>query len=533
VPATSSGKSDRRMTNIHLTFKRLPNAVFLLAAATLVLAVPTPASAQAQVSVTEIAEKSDFLELAIDGVRADEALVSNGEVVVYFSAPIDVQNVDALAEARANWIETIEYGYDSLVIRFAQDVALSAEIDTGAVRIRATRTATDTDQLAPGTADPEAIRLEYYRALVLLETGNPHGARAILVEQLRRDPTNIEIILLLAQAEERLRRPRRAIALYDKALALDPNLPAAIRDRRRLNRDTADTFGIETRYQDVTNGETQVITTLDGQISSTTGFALSFEAQNRALDSGTVSRPNGDNGQFDGDRQRAELTLATPANRFGSQTASVFGSNQVAGAGIGWEYVANDTTWQFEGLYSEPDFNFVEGIVEGGSRDRVAGSWRRQLSDLYELSAGMALNHYSLSGDHAGTGSETTAEIRRVIAAPWPFATVGYRFDAEYMLNSQTNDLTGANLLPLSSRETHNIDVSTEGYLTDFVRARGLAGYTYDRLNGGGGPQGEVSLIYEPLDDLEITTTLGTSLTASRGTDNQLIYGGISLRTRF
>ena len=244
-------------------------------------------------------------------------------------------------------------------------------------------------------------------------------------------------------------------------------------------------------------------------------------------------RPNGDNRQFDGDRQRAELTLSTPSNRFGTQSASVFGSDQVVGTGVGWEYTTNDTTWQLEGLYSEPDFNFVEGIVEGGARDRVAGSWRHQLSDLYELSAGMALNHYSLAGDHAGTGSEATAEIRRVIAAPWPFATVGYRFDAEYMLNSQTNDLTGASLLPLSSRETHNIDVSTEGYLTDFLRARGLAGYSYDRLNGGGGPQGELSLIYEPLDDLEITTTLGTSLTASRGTDNQLIYGGISLRTRF
>jgi tetratricopeptide (TPR) repeat protein len=505
----------------------------LLALVVFCLALPRPSGAQTLISLTEVEAKADFLELAIDGIRADEAFVSNGEVVVYFSAPIDVQNIDALAEARADWIETIEYGYDSLVIRFAQDTELSTEIDGGTVRIRATRDTTDTDELIPGSADPQSIRLEYYRALVLIESGAVHKGRAILVDQLRRDPTNIEVILLLAQAEERLRRPRRAIALYDKALALDPNLPSAIRDRRRLNRDTADTVGITTRYQDVTNGETQVITTLDGRISSDTGFALSFEAQNRAMDSGTVSRPNGDNGQFDGDRQRAEVTLTTPNNRFGAQSVSIFGSTQVAGVGVGLDYVADDTTWQAEGLYSEPDFNFVEGIVEGGARDRLAGSWRRQLADLYELSAGLALNRYSLSGEHAGTGAETTAEIRRVIAAPWPFATIGYRFDAEYILNSQTNDLTGANLLPLSSRETHNIDVSTEGYLTDFLRARGLAGYSYDRLNGGGGPQAELNLIYEPLVDLEITTTLGTSLTASRGTDNQLIYGGISIRTRF
>jgi tetratricopeptide (TPR) repeat protein len=480
----------------------------------------------------ETEARADFLELSLTGVRADEALVSNGEAVVYFATPIEVTDINALTEARADWIETIEYGYDSVVIRFAESVQISTVIEGGFAIIRATRTDLETASTVPGTADPQLVRLNYYRALVLIESGDLHAGRAVLVEQLRLDPTNIEVILLLAQAEERLRRPQRAIALYDKAIARDPNLPRAIRDRRRLHREAADTVTIGSRYQDVANGETQVITTLEGQVTSATGFALDVALQNRNLDSGTVSRPNGDNRQFDGHRQRASLTVITPDNRFGTQFVSVFGSSQIIGSGAAWESARKSGNWRIEGRYSEPDFNYVESIVEGGARDRLAASWQRQLRDLYQLSAGAALNRYTLSGDHAGAGAEITGEIRRVITAPWPYATIGYRFDAEYILNSQTVEATGASLLPLGSRETHSLDISTEGYLADFLRARGTAGYSYDRMNGGG-PQAEVNLIYEPLVDLEITTTLGTSLTASRGTDNQLIYGGISLTTRF
>ena len=179
------------MISILSTLCRPSRSLLLGVLATVALGLPQVATGQTRVSLTEISAENDFLELAIEGVRADEALVSNGEVVVYFSAPIDVQNVDALAETRADWIETIEYGYDSLVVRFAQDVEVSTEIDGGTVRIRATRQDTATVRPLPGTADPEAIRLEYYRALVLIETGDVHKGRAILVEQLRRDPTNI------------------------------------------------------------------------------------------------------------------------------------------------------------------------------------------------------------------------------------------------------------------------------------------------------------------------------------------------------
>lgn len=507
------------------------------------------AAAQVPVRIAEPEIVGGEMLLALTGPATEEILVEKQEVVLRYAQPITPEGVDAAARVGATWIETIAYGYDSLVIRFAADVEITVDGTGGIVIIEGKREiaepgktaageTTTAQRTAPSTApgpnppDPEETRLEFYRALTLIESGEVREGRALLVEANRRDPRNIEVILLLAQAEERLGRPMRAIALYDEALALDPALPAAIRDKRRLHREVADTARIRTRWQDVANGETQLITAIDGRAVSGMGWLLDYMLENRDVDTGSLNRPNGDVSAFDGSRQRGSVTLTMPRDLMGTFSASLYGSNHVVGAGLRWEQRDGDQSWALDGRVSEPAYTFLEGIVEGGARDRAEASWRRTLGRLYDLSARLSVNRYTLDGDHAGASAGGAAEIRRIIHAPLPFATIGYRFEADYVLNSQESDLTRNELLPLSSTETHTIDASLEGYLTDYLRARGSAGYTYDRLNGGG-PTAEASLIYEPLVDLEIIVSVGTSLTSSRGTDNQLTYGELSVRTRF
>ena len=247
---------------------------------------------------------------------------------------------------------------------------------------------------------------------------------------------------------------------------------------------------------------------------------------------GAVTGRDGSVERFEGDRQRASLSLTAPRHDNMQVAGSLYASTYRAGAGIRVDLDEGTSRIGLEARWSEPDFNFVEGIVSGGARDRLAADWQGRLGDVYEFSAGSALNRYSLDGDHAGTGAEFVLEARRRLPEHWPLSTVGYRFDAEYILNAQDNPNTGADLLPLSSREGHTFDTTAERDFGPYIRVQGIAGYTFDRLNGGG-PLAEITVIYEPLVDLEISTTLGTSLNESRGTKNQLFYGGLSLRTRF
>lgn len=496
------------------------------------LLVAASAHAQAPVTLRASTDSGTALDLVIRGAVPQDTELEGQEVVLRFPGPIEPREVDAAVQDGAAWIETIEYGYDSLLIRFAEGVEVLVEPRSDGVTLFASRPAVEEAPAAEQRNDPQRIRLDYYRALAQIESGAVADGRAMLVGLLRADPRNIEVMLLLARAEEQLGRPRQAVALYDRALALDPNLPGAIRDRQRLARDLADTARIVTRFQDVENGETQILTALDGRVSSAEGTSLEYLLENRNMVAGAVTRPSGAVERFEGDRQRAALTVTPPRDGAAQVSASLYASNYVAGAGLALDLDRGTSRVGLEARWSEPDFNFVEGIVFGGARDRVAADWQWQAGEVYQFTAGTALNRYSLDGDHAGAGAEFLLEARRLLPEHWPLSTVGYRFDAEYMLNSQANPASGADLLPLSSREGHTFDATAERALGPYIRAQGIAGYTYDRLNGGG-PLAEVSLIYEPLVDLEISTTLGTNISESRGTKNQLFYGGLSLRTRF
>lgn len=507
-------------------------AGLLLAAGLLGPLTGKQASAQVALEVQARSQTAGAFTLQMRGVAAAGTEIDGQELVIRFARPIAPEGVEQAALGFPEWIETIEYGYDSLVVRFGPSVRFSAEATDRGVTVAADRPDPEPSPSASAAADPQRIRLNYYRALTLIESGAVAEGRALLVGLLRADPRNIEVILLTARAEEQLGRPRRAVALYDRALALDPRLPFAIRDRQRLARDLADTARISTRYQDVENGETQIITILDGRLFSARGPTLSFSLENRFMEAGTLTRPDGSTGSFEGDRQRGTLTLTAPREGDFLTSASLYASNDVAGVGAALDIDRGDSRYGFEARWSEPDYNFVEGIVYGGARDRIAADWQWLLDETYEVSAGGTLNRYSLDGDHAGAGVGLTFGVRRYLPEWWALSSVGYQFDAEYILNAQDNPATGDDRLPLSSREGHTVDATAERRIGDYARVQGLVGYTYDRLNGGG-PLSEVTLIYDPLVDLEIVTTLGTSINESRGTQNQLFYIELSLRTRF
>jgi len=375
-------------------------ALLVLLAGTLLWA--TAAGAQTVLTVDARPGGDTALTVTLRGAALDEVVIEGAEVIARFAGGITPEGVDRVAEAHGAWIETIEYGFDQIVIRFAPEARLLTERTGDGLTITASRpTADEAPPPPPGAApDPQRVRLNYYRALALIESGAVADGRAILVAQHRADPRNIEVLLLLARTEERMGRPRRAVALYDKALALDPELPFAIRDRQRLARDLADTARISTRYQDVENGETQVITTVDGQLSSREGLSLEYLVETRSVDAGAVTRRDGRVELFEGDRQRGAATIRLPRDGTLRLESSLFASNHVAGAGVGLDFDFGDSGVAVLARWSEPNFNFVEGIIDGGARDRVAVDWGWQYADTVEFSAGGALNRYTLDGDH-------------------------------------------------------------------------------------------------------------------------------------
>lgn len=492
--------------------------------------------AQAPVAVEDRQPADHALTVRVSATQVRRVLVESPEVLVLFARPIGPGELEAFAERRAGWIETVEYGYDSLVVRFLPDVAVTAEVVDNAVEIRASRV-DSAAAAAPGEngIDPQLVRLEYYRALTLMETGAVRQGRALLVEQNRVDPRNVEVLLLLAQAEERLGRRDQAIALLDRALELDPGNPQAVRDKARLHYDAADHAGLSVRFQDVENADSQRISVADGRFGIVPGVGFEYRLEDRDLQVDEARRADGRLAAFDGSRQFGTFRMARAAGETVGVGASLFAANDRVGVGVDLLTNLGATEWKFVAALNEPETDFVEGLIEGAGRDRLGVAVSESADDTLQVQGGVAVNRYTAGDEHAGTGFEFTGELRRQVYAPWPFVTVGYRLDAEYFTGTASRtaaDGTRFEPLPLTSREAHTVDAGAEGYLTDYLRARAFGGFTVDRLNGNG-PSMEVELVYEPLPELQVTAGMGSSLAVTRGTQSQLIFGGLSVRTRF
>jgi|GEM_PF-908401 len=507
-------------------------------AAVVLAATAAPAAAQAPVTIETATPTDDGLAVTISATQVRRLQVDGPEVFVQFARAIDPGAVEVFATRRADWLETAEYGYDSIVLRFLPEFVVTAQETGGVISIHVTKPDTSAAAPAaggPAAVDPQLVRLEYYRALTLMETGAVHQGRALLVTQLRLDPGNVEVILLLAQAEERLGHPERAIDLLDRALELDPGLQQAARDKARLHRDVADQARLSVLVQSVEDADDQRIAVLDGSYGLWPGVGFEYRFEDRHIKIDEVRRTDGRLVAFDGSRQFGRFRLAQRPDHGPGVGVSLFVANDTAGVGVDASLNLGPTAWQVDAAFNEPEKDYVEGLIDGAARDHVGLSVRHSENDALELSGGVSLNRYSIDDRHAGSAIELTGELRRVVYAPWPFVTVGYRLDAEYFDEAETataSDGTPFDLLPLSSREAHTVDVGIEGHLTDFVRARATGGYTYDRLNGHG-PAAEMELVYEPLPDLEVTAGMGTSLAVTRGAQSQLIFGGLSVRTRF
>ncbi|MEQ8395812.1 tetratricopeptide repeat protein [Thalassobaculum sp.] len=513
-------------------------AAIVLSAACLLASSGSAGYAQAPLAVVETTTPDGELAVTVSATEIRRILAHGPEVLVIFARPIAPGDIEAFAARRTEWLETVEYGYDSVLLRFLPEMTVTAAVVDNAVEIRATRPGTvlvaDTAG-APGAVDPNEVRLEYYRALTLIETGAVRQGRAILVELNQIDPRNIEVILLLAQAEERLGRRAQSIALLDRALDLDPKLPQVAKDKSRLHREVADHVGLSTRFQDVQDADTQRITVLDGRLDGSVGLAFEFRLEDRRLTVDQARRSDGRTADFDGDRQYGTFRLVHWPDDGPAVGASLFTSRDSAGVGIDLSGDAGATEWRLEAAIQEPEKDYIEGLIDGAARDHIGGTITHVPTDTLSLSGGMALNRYTQDDHHAGSSVEFTGEARMVVYAKWPFISIGYRLDAEYFTNSDkavAADGTEFERLPLSSREAHTLDTGVEAKLTDYLRGRAAGGYTYDRLNGHG-PSADIELVYEPLPDLEVAAGAGTSLAVSRGSQSQLVYGSLSVRTRF
>ncbi|MBK1838344.1 tetratricopeptide repeat protein [Azospirillum sp. YIM B02556] len=463
------------------------------------------------------------------------------ELVLRFSRPLgDVSGDVALDRVPArleSWVDNILYGYDSVVLVLAAGVEVEVSADRTGAAVALARSPAAAPAPAAEAADRAAgRRIDYFRALALMEGGDVRPARTLLRGLLAQDPKDAQSTALLGQAEERLGRWREAVMAYDTALELTPGEPSLVLGKALLLHANSDRSRFDLDWQKVRNADMQRIARLSGVQELGRSTSLTWALERREVDVDAARRGDGRLEPFHGARSRLEAALVHDWPDLQRSTLSFYAAPRTLGAGYihGWRDETSETRAGF--AWSEPSFAFLEGIVDGGRRDRLFVQHEDRLSDRWSLSLGAGYNRYGLAGA-ADLARSATLEgsLRYTLNAAGPLTSVGYVLDAEYVgRRKERQDANGQAYVPLpaATREVHALQLNVEDQLTDYVRYAAQVGYAYDR-RGRSGPQGAISLAWEPADTLELGFRASHARSTSRGTASAVNSAGVTLVWRY
>lgn len=508
-------------------------------------ATPAPPATDAP-TTPEIQVRSEFTDtrgrivLTWPAVPKIEWTIEGREVVLRVDREINAPSLLDLQEKAGDWLEAVNFGYDSILVRTARDAILTVEQAGREIRI-----AMVLDEKPPEpdarAARAQARRLKLIEIDLLSRTGQLFAARREAAVLLADDPTQIPTMLILAEIEQRLDNWQRALELYDEALRRSPGNPDVVQAQASIRRERGAEIRQDIARQVVSGADTQWSYRTRGRAHPALRTEMGLDYEVRDLSTPSVRRLDGTEGPFFGPRQRAEVyvqqrlddpAIAARGSLFGSH-ATVGGAGRIEGS---WD---NARSW---GVleWHRPYWEFVEALVSGGHRDRIELGHSRPLDDEQVLNAGitLAINRYGVrDGDDVASSATPLLEFSWTILPARPNVTFLYNLDAEYRLARANRAGPGDapfSPIPLPSREVHSFILAIAGNVTDYLRASAYGGYARDRLNiNSKGPRFGGELVYEPLSDFEVGLNYLYSKASGRGSGSIVNRYGLYMVGRF
>lgn len=467
------------------------------------------AASASQAGTVSIARNQPDLEIQVLSVRPQlVSIESDGrEMLISFPDPMAETDSAALLRNGAGWLDGVEFGYDTLLLRLSRPADVAINRNGGDIRVVVTPARTP-PPAAPAEAEAaarSARRLRLVEAQAMARSGEPEKARAVLDELITVAPADAEIPSSLAEIEQRAGRWRAARELYDRAARLDPRneeIPAA---RDTIDREQSSRLRFDPEYRSVKGGETVV----QGRVSGHQRVGEAWRVGG-ALDAWHVSarqvlRPDGSTAGIDALRERGEVFAQYDDDSGDLYRGSLYFGSSTVGAGLESQVPDDDGFFLLRAEYGRPYWDFLQGLVSDGTRDRLAvarsHSFSQRLSGRLEL----GVNRYGLEDDRdVGRAATASGELRWTIDPGETTWSLGYLLDGEYPFRKETRlrpDGTSYQPLPLSDREVHAFTVNFSSELTGdrrfdrFLQLDAFGGYGYDRY-GTGGPLIGGSLTY-------------------------------------
>ena len=309
-------------------------------------------------------------------------IIDGHEILLRFDQPLGDLSVDVIQRSLPNWVNSVQYGYNSLLIRAIPEVDFSMQNQDGRVEVvMQSVVPVNTYDISKSSNHSFRTenRLQCLRAMALLASNDYDYAQRLLTDLLQQDPENIDALLLMAETEERLGRWRDALEYYNNALRINNNQPEVSRARSRLLQEHGNSIQGRSQILKVDDAEQQSISSLEGRLVSNARLTVNIAAQIRDITIDNVQRINGQFESFAGVRTYGKLTAKWEWTNFKQSKLDAFLNPYSMGMGISNSFGKPLATTCVTINYHEPYLSYLEGIIDGGTRDCLAISHRRRL----------------------------------------------------------------------------------------------------------------------------------------------------------
>jgi tetratricopeptide (TPR) repeat protein len=424
------------------------------------------------------------------------------EAILRFETPLAAFDGAPMVGQMPRFLANIAAGFDSVLIQATPETIVVARREGASILIvlRLNETPGAAAEADPIVLERAERRLERLRAATDEQAGRFGIARGRLAELVARDPRDSDAIAQWGSLERRIGRTRRAAALYDRALEIDPNAPELRTARAELARETAGFARLEPEFRRTNRGEKRYTAGLAAEMPANEAWRALARFDTVRLDNPSVRRVQGYNAPFKGARNRLDLGLAHLAEDGDRTEARLFANERNLGAGLSRSFVGDFHRASFGAEIGRPYWDQAEFLVQDGTRDRAFAQY--ELPAFFGLAwrARTGLNRYNLPGAaDVARAASFDGDVRWALDAWARGFAVLYSVDGEYPWKIATRDdpsSPGEVFRPsgLRYREIHALQAQ---YAIDLARDLdwgmplafdASAGPGYDRYGRRGGP---------------------------------------------
>lgn len=450
------------------------------------------------------------------------------ETLLTFSRPLGQPDFSDVAQQLSTFLRDVRFGYDTVLLVLTPGTRAEFDLETQGVTVHFAQAPSPTPPIAAPAPESRDWRLDYLHAIALLESGDAAAAQIQLRRLARAHPREPEILAGLARATEQVGDWSGALPLYSAAADLGPSDPAAANARDRLWLAKGDQVRTEFGRGRTDGAEEQGILRISGRAMVTPNTRALAGIEYRALDAPAVRRRDGTVVPAELNRTRAEVGIEHHINARSNQISALLGPDSL-GLRARIDTGAVKRNGWIEASINEPHWDYVEGLAEGATRDRVAAGLTGAIDTVWQAGVTASLHRYAMDGagevaDSIGLGGTVSYALHQNAAT----LHAVYRLDAEYFsdVSQRTAAAQSFAPLPVSDREVHAFGFDLGRADRQPLTYTLGAGYSIDR-KGPDAPYFALHVGYSPMPQLLVGLRASYSLAVDDRNDAMTYFGAV------